>query len=190
VTDAAREITAPLDEVRARSLEAGERVELSGTVYTARDAAHARIARAIEEGEDLPFDLDGAVIYYVGPTPANPATGRAVGAAGPTTSARMDRFMEPLLERGLRGTIGKGPRGRECVDLCVRYGAVYLGAVGGAGALLGRSIRSAEVVAYEDLGTEAVRRLEVERMPLFVAGDTYGRDAYTMGRQTYLEGLR
>ena len=185
-----KELTTPITEDVLRSLEALDRVELSGTVYTARDAAHARIVEAIEAGEAPPFELAGAVVYYVGPAPARPDSSMAVGSAGPTTSARMDPFMEVLLKAGLRATIGKGPRSRECAEMMVQHGAVYFGAVGGAGALLAGSIRSAEVVAYEDLGTEAVRRLEVEAMPLFVALDTLGRDAYRFGRESYLMSLR
>jgi len=182
------QVRTPIDERTARGLRALDKVELSGTVYTARDAAHARMIEAIREGRELPFDLDGACIYYVGPTPAPRGSARALGSAGPTTSARMDPFMGPLLERGLRASIGKGPRSREAAELMVRHGHVYFGAVGGAGALLARAIRSAEVVAYEDLGTEAVRRLTVERLPLFVALDTLGQDAYELGRRTYLQG--
>jgi len=190
VSDGVKELTTPIAEDVLRSLEALDRVELSGTVYTARDAAHARIVEAIKAGEAPPFELAGAVIYYVGPTPARPDSSMAVGSAGPTTSARMDPFMEVLLGAGLRATIGKGPRSRECPEMMVQHGAVYFGAVGGAGALLAGSIKSAEVVAYDDLGTEAVRRLQVEAMPLFVALDTLGRDAYRFGRESYLSSVR
>jgi fumarate hydratase subunit beta len=182
------QVRTPIDERTARGLRALDRVELSGTVYAARDAAHARIVEAILEGRELPFELDGACIYYVGPTPPPAGSGRALGSAGPTTSARMDTFMGPLLERGLRASIGKGPRSREAAELMVRHGHVYFGAVGGAGASGARAIRSAEVIAYEDLGAEAVRRLTVERLPLFVALDSLGQDAYELGRRAYLQG--
>ncbi len=182
------QLTTPLEAAALASLKALDRVELTGTIYTARDAAHARIVSTIEAGGEPPFDLDGAIVYYVGPTPAPPGSGRPIGSAGPTTSARMDGFTPYLLERGLRATIGKGPRSKECVDAMVKHGAVYFAAIGGAGALLAKAIKSAEIVAYEELGTEAVRRLEVEALPLIVAVDTRGASAYESGPQAYLAG--
>ncbi|MGD2175625.1 MAG: FumA C-terminus/TtdB family hydratase beta subunit, partial [Candidatus Brocadiaceae bacterium] len=149
---------------------------LSGTIYTARDAAHKRLAEALDRGEKLPFDPRGQVIYYVGPTPA--PSGKVIGAAGPTTSGRMDRYAPRLYEAGVRATIGKGPRSDAVRRALVEYQALYLAAVGGAGALLGRTIAEAEVIAYPELGPEAVRRLVVEDFPAFVVNDAYGADLY------------
>jgi fumarate hydratase subunit beta len=164
-------------------LQVGDRVYLSGTLYTARDAAHKRIVEALERGDPPPFDLRGQVIYYVGPTPATP--GRVIGSAGPTTSIRMDAYTPRLLERGLKATIGKGYRTEPVVEAMRRYKAVYLIAVGGAGALLAKRIRSARVIAYEDLGTEAVRELEVEDFPTVVANDIHGGDIFREGPKAY-----
>ena len=166
----------PLSEEAARALRAGQRVLIDGAVYTARDAAHKRMIEALERGEGLPIELDGAVIYYVGPTPGAP--GQVVGSAGPTTSARMDAYAPRLIERGLRGMIGKGGRSPEVVEAMVKHGAVYFAATGGAGALLGRRVVSAEVLAYDDLGTEALRRFEVKDFPAIVAIDAAGRSLY------------
>lgn len=166
----------PLSEDEARSLRAGTRVLITGTLYTARDMAHRRIVEAISRGEPPPFDLEGQIIYYVGPTPPRP--GFPVGSAGPTTSSRMDPYTPKLLALGLRGTVGKGERGEEVVEAMKRYGAVYFAAVGGAGAFLARHIKSAELVAYPDLGPEAVYRLYVEEFPVLVAQDARGGNVY------------
>lgn len=173
----------PLDAATVGSLRAGARVALTGPVYTARDAAHRRMAAAIEAGEALPVDLRGETIYYVGPTPAR--AGRVIGAAGPTTAMRMDPFTEPLLERGLLGMIGKGERGPAVREAIARHGAVYFMAVGGSGALLSRHVRSVEVVAYEDLGTEAIRRMELAEFPVIVACDASGGCLFETGRAAY-----
>ncbi len=170
------DVELPLDEGRTRALRAGTRVRLHGVVYTARDAAHQRMAGALDRGEALPFDLCGAVIYYTGPSPG--ADGRAVGSAGPTTSSRMDVYTPRLIGLGLRGTIGKGERSAAVVEAMRRHGAVYFAATGGAGALLGRCVESGEVVAYEDLGTEAVRRLVLRGFPAIVAIDADGGSLY------------
>jgi len=180
-------ITAPFDEKTARSLRAGDRVLLSGTVYTARDAAHRRICEALDRGEAPPFDLTDAVIYYVGPAPARP--GAVIGSAGPTTSYRMDAYAPRLMEHGLRGMIGKGPRSDAVAEAMARYGAVYFAATGGAGALLARCVTASEPVAWPDLGSEAVRRLTVKDLPLTVALDTEGRDLYRLGPAAYLASL-
>ncbi|MGE0541086.1 MAG: FumA C-terminus/TtdB family hydratase beta subunit [Dehalococcoidia bacterium] len=167
----------------ARGLKAGQQITLSGLVYTARDAAHRRMAAAIEQGELLPIDLRGETIYYVGPTPAR--VGRVIGAAGPTTAARMDPFTVPLLEQGLLAMIGKGDRGPEVRAAIARHGAVYFMAVGGSGALLSRHIRAVEVVAYEDLGTEAIRRMDLDGFPVIVACDAAGGNLFEDGRAAY-----
>ena len=178
-------IKTPMTRECARSLLCGETVLLSGVIYTARDAAHARMAEAIRQGEPLPFPIENAIVYYVGPTRAMPD--RAIGSAGPTSSYRMDVFTPALIKSGLTGMIGKGARSQEVVDAVRECGAVYLGAVGGAGALMARCVESAEVIAYEDLGTEAVRRLVVKEMPLTVLMDSEGNDLYKQGRVDYLE---
>jgi fumarate hydratase subunit beta len=172
----ARRISTPLTDEVARSLRAGDSVLVSGTIYGARDMAHKRLCEALKNGQEPPFDLAGAVVYFVGPTPAR--QGRVIGAAGPTTSSRMDPFSPALIERGLKATIGKGRRGPEVVEALKRYGAVHLAAVGGAAALLSGRITAAEVIAYEDLGTEAVRRLEVVDFPAIVAYDCAGNSVY------------
>ncbi|MHC4887000.1 MAG: Fe-S-containing hydro-lyase [Planctomycetota bacterium] len=170
------EIPLPLTPDTAKGLKAGDVLHLNGVLYTARDAAHLRICQALARGESPPFPLKGAVIYYVGPTPGTPE--QVVGAAGPTTSYRMDAYAPLLLDQGVLGMIGKGQRSTEVVEAMKRNGAVYLAATGGAGALLARAIHSAEVVAYEDLGTEAVRRLEVRDFPVVVAIDATGKSLY------------
>jgi len=175
-TDGIR-LTSPLDDRTARALRAGDSVRISGVVYTARDMAHRRLCQALEAGEALPFDLEGAVLYFVGPTPARP--GRVIGSAGPTTSSRMDTFSPRLIAAGLKAMIGKGYRGREVREALVRYGAVHLSAIGGAGAFLSQHIVGAELIAYEDLGTEAIRRLTVVDFPAIVAYDSYGNSIYT-----------
>lgn len=166
----------PLAEAVVRLLKAGDEVVITGVVYTARDMAHKRLCQLIEAGETLPFELEGAVIYFVGPTPARP--GRIIGAAGPTTSSRMDAFSPTLIAHGLRAMIGKGYRGSEVREALKRYGAVHLSAIGGAGALLSKHIVSAEVIAYEDLSTEAIRKLQVVDFPAIVAYDANGRTVY------------
>ena len=176
-------VTTPLSDEAVLALRAGQPVLISGPVYTARDAAHRRMAEAFERGEELPFDLCGQVIYYVGPSPAPP--GFVIGAAGPTTAGRMDRYTPALLLRGLKGMIGKGPRSAEVKEALKQYKAVYFGGLGGAGALLARRVRAVEMIAYEDLGTEAIRRLELEDFPAIVINDCYGGDAYIEARERW-----
>lgn len=179
----AKHITTPLSDETVASLKAGDQVLLTGVVYTARDAAHKRLIALIKEGKDLPIDLRGQVIYYVGPAPAKP--GDPIGSAGPTTSMRMDPYAPTLMEHGMKGMIGKGMRSKEVRDAMVRHRAVYLAAVGGAAALVAETIKSAEVVAYEDLGPEAIRKLYVEDLPLFVIDDIHGDDLYEQGVAKY-----
>ncbi len=176
-------IKTPLSDEVAKQLRAGERVLISGVIYAARDAAHQRFLAALKEGRELPFDPRGQIIYYVGPAPAPP--GRPIGSAGPTTSSRMDPFTPQLLAEGLKGMIGKGPRSPEVREALVKYGAVYLVATGGAGALLAASIQEAKVIAYPELGTEAVWRLVVKDFPAIVANDVHGGDAFQQGRERY-----
>jgi fumarate hydratase subunit beta len=179
----AKHITTPLSDETVASLKAGDQVLLTGVVYTARDAAHKRLIALIKEGKDLPIDLQGQVIYYVGPAPAKP--GDPIGSAGPTTSMRMDPYAPTLMEHGMKGMIGKGMRSQEVRDAMVRQRAVYFAAVGGAAALVAKRIKSAEVVAYEDLGPEAIRKLYVEDLPLFVIDDIHGDDLYEQGVARY-----
>lgn len=179
----ARTVQAPLDEATVKSLRAGERVVMTGTIYAARDAAHKRLVAAMKRGEELPLPLAGQVIYYVGPAPAK--QGAVIGPAGPTTSGRMDPYTLPLLERGVSGLIGKGSRSEEVKQALVQHGAVYFGAVGGASALLARQIRSSRLLAYPDLLSEAIRELKVEEFPLIVINDCYGGDAYQAAREAY-----
>ena len=169
-------ISAPFKSEEIERLTAGDMLYITGTIYSARDAAHKRMQETIEKGEDLPLTLDGTVIYYMGPSPAR--EGRPIGSAGPTTASRMDRYTPRLLDLGLKGMIGKGKRSQEVIDAAVRNKAIYLAAVGGAGALLSKVIKSSEVIAYDDLGTEAIRKLEVENMPAIVVIDTKGRYLY------------
>jgi fumarate hydratase subunit beta len=176
-------LTTPLKREDVEGLRIGDRVLLNGIVFTARDAAHKRLIQLIEGGDSLPFDLEGSVIYYVGPSPAKP--GQAVGAAGPTTSYRMDAYAPTLIERGLRGMIGKGKRNDAVKDAMRSHKAVYFAAIGGAGALMAKSILSAEVIAYPELGPEAIRRLEVRNFPVIVANDTHGGDLYEEGAKAY-----
>lgn len=171
-----RYIKAPLDREEVKTLEAGDYVYITGTVYTARDAAHLRMDQTLDRGEKLPIELEGNVIYYMGPTPAR--EGRPIGSAGPTTASRMDKYAPRLLDLGLTGMIGKGKRKKEVTDAIVRNGAVFFAAVGGAGALLSKCIKKAEVIAYDDLGTEAIRKLEVENLPVIVVIDSKGRNLY------------
>lgn len=180
------ELSCPLSREAAARLRAGDVVRLTGVIFSARDAAHKRICAALEAGEAPPFPLEGAVIYYMGPSPALP--GHVIGAAGPTTSYRMDAYAPLLLERGALGMIGKGARSAAVKESICRFGGVYFAAVGGAGALLSRCIRSAEVVAYPDLGAEAVRRLEIADFPAVVVNDCAGGDWYEAGRAAYLAG--
>ena len=175
----------PLSREDARALRCGESCLITGTIYTARDAAHKRLCELAAKGEQLPFDIEGAIIYFVGPTPAKP--GQVIGSAGPTTSYRMDAYSPALIALGQTGMIGKGKRGEAVVDAMRRYGAVYLGAIGGLGALLGKCVKKAEVIAYPDLGAEAVRRLEVENFPVVVVIDSEGNNLYELGRRAYLE---
>ena len=171
-----RYIKAPLCEEDAKSLRAGDYVYITGTIYTARDAAHKRMQEALDEGRDLPFDIRGNIIYYMGPSPAR--EGRPIGSAGPTTASRMDKYAPKLLDLGLRGMIGKGKRTKEVQEAIVRNGAVYFAAVGGAGALLSKRILASEVIAYDDLGAEAIRKLEVEDFPAIVVMDCEGKNLY------------
>jgi len=171
-----KKLQAPLVEMDVRSLRAGDEVLINGVVYTARDMAHKRLCESIEAGDELPFALEGAIIYFVGPTPARP--GRVIGAAGPTTSSRMDPFSPKLIAKGLKAMIGKGYRGDEVREALKKYSAVHLSAIGGAGALLSQHIVAAEVIACEDLGTEAIRELQVVDFPAIVAYDCYGNTVY------------
>jgi len=173
----------PLSNGDVEGLKSGDRVLLNGTLYTGRDAAHKRLFDLLMAGKTLPFDLQGQIIYYVGPTPAKP--GQAFGSAGPTTSYRMDAYAPALLERGLKGMIGKGMRSETVKEAMKKYRAVYFAATGGAGALLGRRVKKAEVIAYEDLGPEAIRRLEVEDLPVIVVNDVRGNDLYIEGEKTF-----
>jgi len=176
-------LTIPLKNEDVEKLRIGDRVLLTGVVYTARDAAHKRLIQLLEKGEPLPFELQGQVIYYVGPSPAKP--GRPIGAAGPTTSYRMDAYAPELIARGLKGMIGKGKRNDAVRDAMKQHKAVYFAAIGGAGALMAQSILSAEVIAYPELGPEAIRRLEVKNFPVIVANDTHGGDLYEEGAKAY-----
>lgn len=180
-----KHITLPLTEALAKSLHAGDRVYLTGTIYTSRDAGHKRMCEALARGDQLPFDPTNATIYYVGPTPAKP--GQVIGSAGPTTSGRMDAYAPTMMRVGARGMIGKGARLPEVVEAMKQYSGVYFGAIGGAGALLAKCIKKCELIAYEDLGAEALRKLYVEDMPLFVIIDSEGNNLYESGRKTYLE---
>ena len=177
-------IKAPLSQTEARRLRAGDSCLISGVIYTARDAAHKRLCELVATGNPLPIDLKDSIIYFVGPTPAKP--GQAIGSAGPTTSYRMDAYSPTLISLGQTGMIGKGKRGAEVTDAMKKHGAVYFGAIGGCGALLGKCIKKEEIVAYEDLGAEAIRRLEVENFPAIVVIDSEGNNLYETGRQAYL----
>ena len=177
-------ITAPMSKEVARSLKAGDSCLISGVIYTARDAAHKRLCELVAAGKELPFDVKDSIIYFVGPTPAKP--GQAIGSAGPTTSYRMDAYSPTMIACGQTGMIGKGKRGPEVVAAMKEHRAVYFGAIGGCGALLSKCIKKAEVVAYEDLGAEAIRRLEVEDFPAIVIIDSEGNNLYETGRANYL----
>ena len=179
-------LTTPLSAEMIARLRAGDRILLSGVVYTARDTAHKRLVQMLERGEKLPFDLDGQVIYYAGPSPTRP--GEVIGSCGPTTSGRMDAYTPALLKAGIRATIGKGKRSPEVIRAMTQSGAVYLGVVGGVAALLARCVTSCEVIAFPELGPEAVRRLEVRDLPAFVVNDVTGRDLYDEGAARYTRG--
>ena len=176
-------LKAPLSDQDLEKLKIGDRVLISGIVYTGRDAAHKRLFDLVQAGKDLPFDIKGQVIYYVGPAPAKP--GQVLGSAGPTTSYRMDAYSPSLIAKGLKGMIGKGMRSDAVKEAMKKYGAVYFAATGGAGALLAKRVKKAEVIAYEDLGTEAIRRLEVEDLPVIVVNDIHGNDLYVEGERRY-----
>ena len=178
-----KRLTLPLSDSDIKNLKAGETVLLSGTMLTGRDAAHKRLYELVEKGEKLPIDIKGELIYYVGPAPAKP--GFAVGPAGPTSSYRMDKYAPTLLDLGLKGMIGKGARNQDVIDAIIRNGCVYFACVGGAAALIAKSIKKEEILCYEDLGTEAIRRYTVEDFPCIVAIDSYGNNAYTEGQKDY-----
>ena len=178
-------IREPFTSEKFSELKAGDTVLLTGVIYTARDAAHKRITELLDKGEQAPFEIKDSVIYYVGPTPEKP--GMPIGSAGPTTSYRMDAYAPGLLDLGETGMIGKGQRSQEVKDAVLRNGAVYFAAIGGAGALMAQCVKKSEIIAFEDLGAEAVRRLEVEDFPVTVILDSYGGDLYQEGRKAYLE---
>ena len=180
-----RYITAPFDTETVKELHRGDYVYITGTVYTARDAAHKRMYEALEQNKELPFQMENNVIYYMGPSPAR--EGRPIGSAGPTTASRMDKYAPSLLDLGLKGMIGKGKRSDAVKQAIVRNGAVYFAAVGGAGALLSKSILRSEVIAYDDLGTEAIRKLEVKDFPVIVVIDAQGNNLYETAIETYKE---
>ena len=181
-------ITAPLTRETVRKLRAGDSILLSGVIYTARDAAHKRLCELVEQGRELPLDMKDAVIYFVGPTPAKP--GQVIGSAGPTTSYRMDAYSPALIALGQTGMIGKGKRDEKVIAAMKEYGAVYFGAIGGCGALLAKCIQKSEIVAYEDLGAEAIRRLEIKDMPLTVIIDSLGNNLYETGPKAYIQSLK
>ena len=176
-------ITSPISDEIAKSLESGDYVYITGTIYSARDAAHKRMYEALGNGEKLPMDMKNAIIYYMGPSPER--KGRPIGSAGPTTASRMDKYTPSLLDLGLKGMIGKGKRTEAVKEAIIRNGAVYFAAVGGAGALLSQRVKSSEVIAYDDLGTEAIRRLEVENFPVIVVIDSKGNNLYATAIEEY-----
>ena len=178
-----KKITTPLSEDVITVLKAGDKVEITGTFYTARDAAHKRLVKMVKDGEKLPFDIRGQIIYFVGPTPPKP--GMPIGSAGPTTSGRMDLYSPSLIELGLKGMIGKGARTKEVIDAMRKHRCVYFAAIGGIAALLSKKIKKAEIIAFEDLGTEAIRILEVRDFPAIVINDIYGGDLYKEGIKEY-----
>ena len=179
----AKKVTLPLTDETLKGLKAGDNILLNGVIYVGRDAAHKRIVAALDQGKPLPFDIKGQTIYFMGPSPAKP--GQPIGAAGPTTSGRMDAYSPRVIAEGLKGMIGKGMRSPAVKDAMKEYKAVYLAAIGGAGALIAKSIKKSEVVAYEELGAEAIRRLEVEDFPVTVVNDIYGGDLYQEGKARY-----
>lgn len=178
-------LTEPFTKEKVKNFRAGDKVLVTGTIYTARDAAHKRITEMLDRGENVPFAIENSIIYYVGPTPAKP--GQPIGSAGPTTSYRMDAYAPRLLDLGQLAMIGKGQRNEAVMDAVVRNGAVYLAAIGGAAALMARQVKSSEVIAFDDLGAEAVRRLYVEDLPLTVVLDSAGGNLYMEGRENYLK---
>ncbi len=178
-----KKIMLPLTDEALAGLKAGDNILLSGTMYVGRDAAHKRMIETLDQGKPLPFDVKGQVIYFMGPSPARP--GQAIGSAGPTTSGRMDSYSPRLIAEGLKGMIGKGMRSQEVKDAMKQYKAVYLAAIGGAGALISKTIKKSEVIAYEELGAEAIRRLDVEDFPATVVNDIYGGDLYQEGKARY-----
>ena len=178
-----KHITAPISDEDAKELRAGDYVYITGTIYTARDAAHKRMAESLAAGDKLPIDMKNNIIYYMGPSPAR--EGRPIGSAGPTTASRMDKYAPDLLDLGLKGMIGKGKRSKAVVDAIVRNGAVYFAAVGGAGAILSKCIKKSTVIAYDDLGTEAIRELEVENLPVVVVIDSEGNNLYETAIKEY-----
>ncbi len=177
------ELKTPISNSTIEKLKAGDKVRISGVLYTARDAAHKRLIEMVEAGNNLPFDVKGQLLYYVGPTPAKP--GQVIGSAGPTTSYRMDTYAPTLIKMGLKGTIGKGGRSKEVQEAMKQYKAVYFAAVGGAAALIAKTIKKVEIIAFDDLGTEAIRKMEVENFPAIVVNDTKGGDLYNIGREKY-----
>ena len=181
-------IQTPLTREKVRTLKAGDSCLITGTIYTARDAAHKRLCELVAQGKELPMEIQDAIIYFVGPTPAKP--GQAIGSAGPTTSYRMDAYSPTLISIGQTGMIGKGKRNDDVINAMKEHGAVYFGAIGGCGALLSKCIKQAEIVAYEDLGAEAIRRLEVEDFPVVVIIDSEGNNLYETGRKAYLDSLK
>ena len=178
-----RHITAPISDEDARSLHSGDYVYITGTIYTARDAAHKRMYESMHKGESLPIELNGNVLYYLGPSPAR--EGQVIGSAGPTTSSRMDKYTPEMLDKGLKGMVGKGKRSPEVIEAMKRNGAVYFAAVGGAGAILSKCIKKSTVIAYDDLGTEAIRELEVENLPVVVVIDSEGNNLYETAIKEY-----
>lgn len=178
-----KKVTLPLTDETIKDLKAGDNILLTGVIYVGRDATHKRMVEALDRGEPLPFDIKGQTIYYMGPSPARP--GRVIGSAGPTTSGRMDAYTPRLLAEGLKGMIGKGPRSQEVKEAIKKYKAAYLAAIGGAGALISKSIKKVDIIAYEELGAEALRRLEVEDFPVTVINDIYGGDLYEEGKIKY-----
>ena len=180
----AQRIVTPLTDKVITGLHMGDKLLITGVIYTARDAAHKRLIELLDNGQDLPFDSQGQIIYYVGPTPSKPGT--PIGSAGPTTSGRMDPYASRLIERGLKGMIGKGQRSQAVRDAMAKYKAIYLGATGGAGALLSKCIKKSEIIAFPDLGPEAIHRLEVEDFPIRVINDIYGGDLYEEGVKKYV----
>ena len=182
-----KNIVCPLTEEKVKDLKMGDSVLISGTIYTARDAAHKRLAKLIEEGSELPIDIKDSVIYYAGPTPAKP--GSIIGSVGPTTSYRMDSFTPILLDKGLRGMIGKGLRSKEVVESIKKNKGIYFAAIGGVAATIAKCIKKVEIVAYEDLDSEAIRKLEVENFPVIVVIDSEGNNLYEMGQKNYLKSV-
>ncbi len=178
-----KQVTLPLTDETLKELKAGEQILMTGVMYVARDAAHKRMIETLDQGKPLPFDIKGQTLYYMGPAPAKP--GQPIGSAGPTTSGRMDVYSPRLITEGLKGMIGKGMRSQTVKDATREHGAVYLAAIGGAGALISKSIKKSEVIAYEELGAEAIRRLEVENFPATVINDIYGGDLYQEGKAKY-----